>query len=119
MFIRSDRITPGANREITPPICLGATLRQTSDAARSVELRERVNMPDRCVATATPNPKSAFPRIYPVNPEPAVASAQNPKSTFPRIYPTNLGPTAARDKPQNPRFREPTLASRNRQRHAS
>jgi hypothetical protein len=99
MLVSSYRIAPVPNREIMPPICLGAALRQTAYAARRVALRERVNLPHRRVAPAQ-NPKSAFPRIYPMNPEPTVAPAQNPKSTFPRIYPMNPEPTAA--SAQNP-----------------
>jgi hypothetical protein len=100
MFIRSYRIAPGASREITPPICLGAALRQTSFATRRVGLCVRVNMPDRRAAPAQ-NPNSMFSRIIPVNPEPTTASAQIPKSTFSRIIPMNPEPTAATA--QNPK----------------
>ena len=95
MPIPSDRIAPGANRDIIPPISLGAALRQTSFAARKVDSRERANMPQRHAAEPAQNPKSTFPRIYPVNPEPAAAPAQNPKPTFSRIYPMNPEPDAA------------------------
>ena len=95
MFIPSYRIALRANREITPPLCLGAALRQPSFAARRVELRERVNRPDQRAATATQNPNSAFSRIIPMNPEPTAAPAQNLKSAFSRIYPMNPEPIAA------------------------
>src|SRR5271168_5387517 len=85
--------------------------------ARGVALRERVNLPHRRAAAPAPNPKSTFPRIYPMNPEPTVAPAQNRNSTFPRIYPMNPEPTVApaqnskstfpRIYPMNP---EPTAA---------
>jgi hypothetical protein len=74
---------------------LGAALRQTSFAAHRVASREPANMPHRHAAASAQNPKSAFPRIYPMNPEPAAAPAQNPKPTFPRIYPMNPEPAAA------------------------
>jgi len=88
------RITSGTNRDIIPPICLGAALRQTSFAARNVESRERANMPHGHAAAPTPNPKSTFSRIIPMNPEPTAASAQYPKSTFSRIIPMNPEPAA-------------------------
>jgi hypothetical protein len=141
MPIPSYRIAPGANRDITSPICFGAALRQTSFAARRVALGARVNVPDRRTATATPNPKSTFSRIIPMNPEPAAATAQSPKSTFPRIIPMNPEPAAAsaqnpksafpRIIPMNPepaaataqssksRFPRINPSSRNRQRRAS
>jgi hypothetical protein len=100
MFIPSYRIASRANREITPPLCLGAALRQPSFAAGRVELRERVNRPDQRAATATQNPKSTILRIYPMNPEPPPAPAQNLKSAFCRIYPMNPEPTAAIAQPQ-------------------
>ena len=100
MFIPSYRIASRANREITPPLCLGAALRQPSFPARRVELRERVNRPDQRAATATQNPKSTILRIYPMNPEPPPAPAQNLKSAFFRIYPMNPEPTAAIAQPQ-------------------
>jgi hypothetical protein len=71
-----------------PPICLGAALRQTSFAARWVALRDQVNMPQRRAATATPNRKSTFSRIIPMNPEPAAAPTPNPESSFPRTSPS-------------------------------
>ena len=95
MFIPSYRIAFGANREITPPLCLGAALRQPSFAAHRVELRERVNRPDQRAATATQNPNSAFSRIIPMNPEPAAALAPNPKFTFSPINPSASQPPAA------------------------
>ena len=100
MFIPSYRIALRANREITPPLCLGAALRQPSFAARRVELRERVIRPDQRAATATQNPNSAFSRIIPMNPEPPPASAQNLKSAFSRIHPMNPEPIAAIAQPQ-------------------
>jgi hypothetical protein len=95
MPIPSYRIAPGANRDIIPPISRGAALRQTSFAVRKVESRERPNMPHRHAAAPAPNLKSAFPRICPMNPEPAAAPVPNLKSTFPRIYPMNPEPAAA------------------------
>ena len=100
MPIPSYRITPGTNRDIIPPISLGAVLRQTSFVARKVESRERASMPHCHAAAPVPNPRSTFLRIYPMNPEPTAAPMQNPKSTFLRIYPMNPEPTAARM--QNP-----------------
>jgi hypothetical protein len=94
MPIPSYRITPGTNRDIIPPISLGAVLRQTSFVARKVESRERASMPHCHAAALVPNRRSTFLRIYPMNPEPAAAPMQNPKSTFPRIYPMNPEPTA-------------------------
>jgi hypothetical protein len=133
MPIPAHRIAPGPNRQITPPICLGAALRQTGFAAHKVELCEPVNTPHRRAATATPNPKSTFLRIYPMNPEPAAAPARNLESMFPRIYPVNpepqyprqpsdrhfsrtnppaLEPAPTPAPPPNPRFRVSTLRPR-------
>ena len=95
MPIPSYRITPGTNRDIIPPISLGAVLRQTSFVARKVESRERASMPHCHAAAPVPNPRSTFLRIYPMNPEPTAAPMQNPKSTFLRIYPMNPEPAAA------------------------
>jgi hypothetical protein len=83
MFIPSYRIAPGANRKIMPPFHLGAALRQTSFAARRVELRERVNMADRRAATATQNPKST-------------ASCRPPASAGDRLRPVSTTLLAAR-----------------------
>ena len=66
--------------------------------------------PEPAAATAQ-NPKSTFPRIYPMNPEPAAALAQNPKCTFPRIYPMNPEPTAAPAHPRSQRRRQGILAA--------
>ena len=108
MPIPSYRIAPGANRDIIPPISLGAALRQTSFVARKVESRERASMPHCHAAAPVPNPRSTFLRIYPMNPEPTAAPMQNPKSTFLRIYPMNPEPTAAPMQTPNPRFSEST-----------
>jgi hypothetical protein len=94
MPIPSYRIAPGANRDIIPPISHGAALPQTGSAARKVASRERPDMLHRHAATPAPNHKSAFPRIHPMNPEPAVAPAPNLKSAFLRIHPMNPEPTA-------------------------
>jgi hypothetical protein len=141
MPIPSYRITPGTNRDIIPPISLGAALRQTSFVARKVESRERASMPHCHAAapaqnrkstfsriipmnpepTAAPaqNPKPTFSRIIPVNPEPAAAPAQNPESTFSRIISMNPEPAAAPSPDPKSTFRVSTLRPRNHQRRAS
>jgi hypothetical protein len=93
MPIPSYRITPGTNRDIIPPISLGAALRQTSLVARKEDSRERASMPHRHAVTSVPNFKSAFSRICPMNPEPTAATAQHPKSAFLRINPPTPAPT--------------------------
>jgi hypothetical protein len=87
MPIPSYRIAPGANRGIIPPVSLGAALRQTSFAARKVESREHASMPHRHATAPTPNPKSTFSRIIPMNPEPAATLAPDPRSAFSRTNP--------------------------------
>jgi hypothetical protein len=104
MPIPSYRITPGTNRDIIPPISLGAALRQTSFVARKVESRERASMPHCHAAAPAQNRKSTFSRIIPMNPEPTAAPMQNPESTFLRIYPMNPEPAAAPAQNPKPTF---------------
>ena len=65
-----------------PPDGLAASLSQTTVAARKAGSRACANPADGQAAAPAQNPKSTFPRINPLNPEPAVPPGQNPKSAF-------------------------------------
>ncbi len=101
MSFSSNSIAPGAMRGATPPHRLAASPSQTAVAAQKVGSRACANQADAQAAASVQTPKSTFPRINPLNPEPAAAPAPNPKSPFPRINPLNPEPTTA--PPQNPK----------------
>jgi hypothetical protein len=104
MSILSNSVAPNAICEIMLPYRLSATSRQASFATLKPRLRQHDNTPHQGAAAPAQNPESAFPRIYPLNPEPAAAPVQNPNSAFSRIYPVNPEPPTAPTQNPNSTF---------------
>ena len=109
MSFSSNSIAPGAMRGATPPHRLAASPSQTTVAARKAGSRACANQADAQAAASVQTPKSTFPRINPVNPEPARPAAK-PRL---RVSPNQpLEPRAGRADPRKtptPRFPKSTL----------